>query len=257
MDWADSFYSQTGKWWGPAEYKITKRDYQRLETVKRLYGKLPIDLLELGSSYGNTAAVFADVGINVTAIELSDRIDFAKQYEGLSYKGKLQFIKDDFYQVNLSKKFDVVCYWNGFGIGSDNDQRKLLKRIANEWLKEKGSLVMDVQNPYVWAKWHGDREEKMANPSLGYNFDVSQKIQYDPVSNIAYDSWWETNKPEKKHVQTLRCYAPCDLQLLLENTGLRLKHIEANGEKVEIETLPSEKNAFWDASEYLVQLDKI
>jgi len=40
MDWIKSFYSKTGKWWGPAEVKITYRDYQRLKIVKRLLGKL-------------------------------------------------------------------------------------------------------------------------------------------------------------------------------------------------------------------------
>lgn len=42
--------------------------------------------------------------------------------------------------------FDVIAYGNGFGIGTDLDQRQLLDRIA-VWVRPEGHLLMDVFNP--------------------------------------------------------------------------------------------------------------
>jgi len=243
MDWIKIFYSNTGKWWGPAEVKITDRDYKRLETVKRLYGSLPKTTLELGSSYGNTASVFADAGIDVTAIEISDRADFAKKYAGKKHKGKLVFIKDDFYKINLSQKYDVVCYWNGFGIGTDEDQKKLLIKIAQEWLKPKGTLIMDVQNPYIWKKWNGDKEHKKAKPDEGYNYDIWQEIKYDRNEKRMYDTWWESDKPKIKYTQTIRCYTSKEISSLVNGTGLKIIYKEVKGKLID-----------WKSHEYLVQL---
>lgn len=254
MDWVKSFYSKTGKWWGPAEVKITDRDYKRLETVKRLNGSLPQSVLELGASYGNTAAVMAEAGIDVTAVEISDRADFAKEYTKNEYKGKLKFVKDDFYKVILNQKFDVVCYWNGFGIGSDNEQKTLLKRIADEWLKADGSLIMDVQNPIVWERWNGDREDKKASPEKGYLFNVSQSIKYDPIEKRMYDTWWETENPENKFVQTIRCYIPSELNILVKDTGLVIVRMEVDGKPLDWHESIPPGHPYYDHHEYLVQL---
>jgi hypothetical protein len=32
-------------------------------------------------------------------------------------------------EVELSEQFDVVCYWDGFGVGTDQDQRHLLQSM--------------------------------------------------------------------------------------------------------------------------------
>jgi len=254
MDWINKFYSTTGKWWGPAEQKISPRDYQRLSNAKRLTNNHLKEVLELGVSYGNTAAVFAEDGLHVTAIEISDRIDFAENHKQREYKGSLAFIKEDFYKVKLLHQFDTVCYWNGFGIGTDEDQRKLLRKVAHEWLTQDGSLIMDVLNPFVWTKWDKDEEHKKANPERGYNFNVSQKIEFDPIQNRIYDTWWETDKPENKYTQTIRCYSPADLLLLVEGTGLKVIHMEVEGEIINwTKKIPSH-HPIQKNHEYLVQI---
>lgn len=40
--------------------------------------------------------------------------------------------------------------------------------------------------------------------------------------------------PENALAQSIRCYTPVDLNLLLEGTGLYLDHIEIEGQAVEI-----------------------
>jgi len=44
------------------------------------------------------------------------------------------------YDVDIGGPFDAVCYWDGFGIGDDQDQRRLLRRIAG-WLAPDGRAL--------------------------------------------------------------------------------------------------------------------
>lgn len=225
-DWVEDFYSRTGRWWGPAESAVGERDRSRIDLVRQIAGPPPQRMLELGAGYGNTAAVALDAGYSVTAVEISDRVRFAPD--------RLHLIRGDFYQVELPGRFDVVCYWNGFGIGSDADQRRLLRRISGEWLTPGGRALIDISNPFVWAGWDGDTESREPDPASGYAYAVKESTEFDPVQCRAVDSWWESGHPEATITQTLRCYTPADLQLLLEGTGLQLEGIHVGGERVEI-----------------------
>lgn len=122
MTWVEPFYSETGTWWGQAESDISQRDYARVETVRRLTGRTGGCLLDLGSSYGNTAAAFALTGWDVAGVEISDRIHFAEQHlqsvAGSPSAGSLTFVRGDFTTLGIEEPFDVITYWNGFGIGS-------------------------------------------------------------------------------------------------------------------------------------------
>ncbi|MGY2060660.1 hypothetical protein ACW9HQ_37840, partial [Nocardia gipuzkoensis] len=42
---------------------------------------------------------------------------------------------------------------------------------------------------------------------------------------VATDEWWESAAPERRIQQSLRCYTPADLALLLDGTGLSLAGI--------------------------------
>ena len=253
MQWTKNFYSKTGRWWGPAESSITERDRSRAQTIKRLVPSVK-NVLELGSGYGNTAAACAEAGMKVVGIEISDRCDFSRQHQE-KYPESLSFHKEDFYTVKLQEKFDAVCYWNGFGIGTDSDQKRLLKRVYDEWLNPDGRVLVDIANPYVWTKWVGDEEHLTANPEEKYAYNVNQKIDFDPVHNRFIDTWWDSDKPEEKLTQDIRCYSPVDLLLLLEGTSFGLERIEVNGEEIKIEDSVFVSDcALVRAHEYLVVL---
>lgn len=257
MDWMDNFYSTTGKWWGPAEWAITERDHERVRLLRKICSDAK-NVLELGSGYGNTAAVTAGAGYNVVAIELSDRIEFSKKFAEQNLKGSLHFIKGDFYEVDVDNQFDAVTYWNGFGVGSDADQRKLLRRIAEEWLKPGGKALIDVGNPFVRASWAGDEEHKDANPEHGYAYSIDEKIEYDAVQNRFIDTWWESDKPDNKLTQTIRNYTPADLALLLEGTGLKLEAIFAAGKELDLAAdHGGGKELLMDEQEYLAVLVRV
>ncbi len=223
----------TGRWWGPAESVITDRERGRVDLVRRLCGDAPRRILELGCGYGNTVAAMAAAGHQVIGVEVSDRADFSLQFRA-QLEPASRVIKDDFYAVDLDGLFDVVCYWNGFGIGSDADQRTLLRRIAGEWLTPDGTALIDVANPFVWASWDGDEEHKSARPEHGYDYDLGEVTTFDPVNSRFSDTWWVTDRPDEQWTQNVRCYSPADLRLLLERTGLALDAIMVSGDPIDI-----------------------
>ncbi|RKR91308.1 methyltransferase family protein [Micromonospora pisi] len=225
MYWVEDFYSRTGQWWGRAEARLTDRDHHRVSLLHDHCGGAPKRVLELGAGYGATAVATAQAGHMVTAIEISDRIDFVDGLARDVSPGALGVIKDDFYTVRLDRPFDVVCYWNGFGVGSDADQRRLLERIATEWLRPGGAALIDVSNPFVWARWNGGEEHLMPAPERGYDHELHERTTFDPVSCVAVDTWWEASSPHQSISQFLRCYTPADLMLLLAGTGLQLTAI--------------------------------
>jgi SAM-dependent methyltransferase len=233
MHWVKDFYSKTGTWWGKADARITDRDHRRVGLLHEHSGDQPQRVLELGPGYGTTAAAMALAGHQVTAVEISDRADRAAGFAAKTMAGTLTVIKDDFYAVRLADSFDVVCYWNGFGVGSDADQRRLLARIATEWLRPGGVALIDVSNPFVWAGWHGDEEHRTPDAARGYDYELFELTTFDPVTCTATDTWWEASAPERRISQQLRCYTPADLRLLLGGTGLALTAITVGGRTVE------------------------
>jgi SAM-dependent methyltransferase len=218
MDWAKEFYSRTGAWWGGAEARISEDDHKRVAAIRRHAGEPPARILELGAGYGGAATLTAQTGYAVTAVELGDRADYSA----------LPLIKDDFYTVRLDGRFHAVSYWDGFGVGTDADQRRLLRRIATEWLEPDGVALIDVYNPLVWSRRHGRQEERLARPEDGYPHHLYNLKTFDPETCTATDTWWDADSPDDRISQRLRCYSPADLALLLEGTGLRLATKEAD-----------------------------
>jgi SAM-dependent methyltransferase len=254
MDWVRGFYSRTGHWWAGAEAIMPDRDDRRVRLVHLHAGAEPKQVLELGSGHGATAAALARAGHQVTAVEITDRADFAARFAEDAADSSLTYLKEDFYDVQLSQHFDVVCYWNGFGVGSDADQRRLLRRISQEWLAPDGMALVDILNPFVWASWDDEPEHHPALPDLGYPHDLYQQIRFDPITCTATDTWWPTSDPEDRISQHLRCYTPADLMLLLEGTGLELSAITVGEQTHPLEPQPGMPELLRDHYEYVAVL---
>ncbi|MGH3503325.1 MAG: class I SAM-dependent methyltransferase, partial [Nocardioidaceae bacterium] len=175
MEWVPEFYSQTGVWWGPAEAVVSDRDRRRVARLESIAGPGPHRILELGCGYGTTAAAATQAGHTVVGVEISDRAAFAERLSGEAGGESFTMVRDDFYQVRLEGRFDLVCYWNGFGVGADADQRRLLRRVAEKWLTLDGIALIDIANPFVWARWDGDEDSREARPEVGYKFSLRER----------------------------------------------------------------------------------
>lgn len=222
MDWINKFYSKQYelKEEFPLEIKKYHKKLVDLISQKENNNKNSIEILELGAGCGQFAVSAAEKGFNVTAVELvSNAVKKMEKLSNRKLKGKLNIIEGDFYKIKFDKKFDYICYWDGFGVGEDSDQKKLLKRIEG-WLKPEGTVLIDIYTPWYWAAVSGRKMEFE-------NF--KRKYDFNPKKCRMLDSWWEKGKKDKKVTQSLRCYSPADFKLLLKDSNLKIRSITPNG----------------------------
>ena len=161
LGWVKPYYTCAGEYWAPTGIEDVR--LTRAATVTRLCGRGAKRVLELGAGTGEAAAATADAGHSVVAIEFSPtRAPNIELLSRESRSGSLQALEADFYTVTLDGGFDVVCYWDGFGVGADADQRRLLRRISHEWLAPGGVALIDIFSPFRWIRevgkiWNLDR----------------------------------------------------------------------------------------------------
>jgi SAM-dependent methyltransferase len=223
MEWVSDFYRKQYEW---ADWRNRWADFDpaatdpHVDAVRRLAGDGPKRILELGPGTGSTAAALAHAGHEVVTIELqpmlADHIaDLARTVEG----GSLRSLAGDFYRVDPDGPFDVVGYFDGFGIGSDEDQRRLLRRIR-DWLRMDGCALIDILTPWHFARTAGNEEEFPEGSGIRY------REGFDAEGSRMTERMWRTGHEDDAVTQSLRCYAPADLRLLLEPTDLELVDVE-------------------------------
>jgi SAM-dependent methyltransferase len=259
LDWVKPYYTRAGEYWGPTG--IEARHHDRLAMLTRLCGPGPHRVLELGAGTGETAAVMADAGHSVVAVEFSPtRAPHLRTLAQQPRQGSLTALEADFYSVSLPAEFDVVCYWDGFGIGSDADQRRLLRRIAAEWLVPGGCALIDVFNPYRWTLEAG-KEWRLDRNHPSHRYRQRRRFGFDPVKSCFLDEWRpiddQTDLCDETRAitQRIRCYSPADLQLLLEGAGLALERLEVDGAALDFRAAGhTAQSALWKAWSYLAKL---
>ena len=252
LAWVKDFYDQTSTWWGPNTDWASHRS--RAAALERLAGPGAKRVLDLGAGPGGNAAAMADLGHDVTAVEFSDRARHARDLAAASRKGRLTVVQEDFYTVQLEGRFDVVCCWEVFGLGSDADQRRLLSRISREWLGPRGCVLMDVYDPARPARDAGTERRLPPLPGVPGSVEMIERCHFDPVHSRWTDEWQPVAEPGAALAQTIRCYSPADLLLLLEGTGLALERIEVDDCEVAFDDRVSNSGPLLEAWQYVVKL---
>lgn len=218
MSWVETFYRSQFTWLGVYAGHPSDEHHQKVALIERLAGPGALRVLELGAGGGQHAAAAADHGHSVVAVELLPEL--AAHAAGLAAeRSGLRVLNADFYSVELEGRFDVVAYWDGFGLGEDADQRRLLRRIAS-WLAPGGCALIDISTPWYWSAAAGV-EMRWERAARRYDFD--------PEGCRLLDTWWPEGDETRAVTQSLRCYSPADLRLLLAGTGLALNGLEAGG----------------------------
>lgn len=218
MEWVKDFYRKQNEWAQAYLGEVTPENRQKAETVCHLApDQRGGSLLELGAGGGQNAAVLSEAGFSVTTIDLDpSNCENARRLSESFPDRKIRVLEGDFFQIELPETFDLVCYLDGFGIGTDSDQRRLLGRIAS-WLAPGGTAVIEIYTPWYWAANAG-REIRFGK--------VVRKYDFDHGRSVMLDRWQAQDSPTETVTQRLRCYSPPDLALLLEGTGLALDRIE-------------------------------
>lgn len=227
MDWVEPFYSRQSRLFGPPG--IADYDRESAAAIERLCGPGTKRILELGAGAGGAAAAMADLGHDVLAVEISPpRASYARQLAQQPRAGRIAVLEADFYSVQIDQRFDLVCYWLGFGVGSDEDQRRILRRVAQEWLAPDGCMLLDVYLPWYWA--HHAGEEMVVEPA-----HAVRRRTFDALQCRFVEEWRDSDNPGEIWSQTIRCYTPADFRLLLEGTGLTLQALEMSGRTYDVE----------------------
>lgn len=216
MDWVAEFYKAQNDWFGVYLMPIDEQHEDRVAIVHELLGEQPCSMLELGAGGGQTAVALAKKGHQLTMVELLEESTQHAQKLAKEHQTKLNILQGDFYTITLPQTFDTVLYFDSFGIGSDKDQQQLLERVA-DWLKPEGKAIIEVGTPWYWNEVAKGRKMDLGACFREYDFDVA--------SSRLTDSWWRKAIPEAVLQQSLRCYSPADLELLLQTTSLELTAI--------------------------------
>ncbi|GAA0322318.1 class I SAM-dependent methyltransferase [Bacillus carboniphilus] len=221
MKWVKEFYSKQNKWAKAYEGNPTDYHNNKVRDLNQSVGAPPLQVLELGAGGGQFSVSAALAGYHVTAVEIVP--DSVKHIRKLCEEYKVEsFIsikEEDFYRLDYDAYFDAICYWDGFGIGTDEDQTRLLN-LMEKWLKPGGSILMDVYTPWFWSYADGQ------NMKFG---EVERRYTFNAFECRMEDSWWLSENPSEVVTQSLRCYSPADLQLLLKNTNLTIDTINPGG----------------------------
>jgi len=237
-DWVKPFYTQAGIWWGAEPHDSAEEHIKRVECVQRFCGDGKLRILDLGCGSGNTAVAFAEAGHDVVGVELNPTdIGYARSLLHKHLPGTLLILEGDYNLVKIDGKFDLVTWWEGFGLGSDADQRRMLRRIAQEWLKPGGCVLLDVYLPSRPARHAGEAIELDALENVAGSVDMIEKCHYDVINARWIDEWQPTQDPDNALAQNLRCYSPADFLLLLEGTGLEMSHYEIENQQFQISEL--------------------
>lgn len=210
--WVAAFYDRKSQTTGPSG--VLDHHRERASTLAALVPEGRV--LELGCGAGGAAAAAAQRGLEVTAVELSPvRAGFARALAA-SHDVAVEVLESDFMTLSLPRHFDAVVMWNGFGVGSDDDQHALLARIATDWLVQGGTCILDVFNPAGWARLAG---QEVVDPETG----VRQRVEYDVEGARFVDLWFFDGEGSPPLSQSVRCYSPADFRLLAEDLPLSLE----------------------------------
>ncbi|WP_419893362.1 SAM-dependent methyltransferase [Oceanobacillus kimchii] len=223
MEWVRGFYEKQYSLWEVSDTEELESQQKLLNKLKKYTPSSCKKILELGGGRGYFAVAAAKLGYEVTVIELAENAvhyiyQLAKQEGVLS---KITIIHENFYKTELTEHFDVVCYWDGFGIGDDQEQQVLLKRI-HRWLRPGGKVLIDIYTPWYWAK--------ISVRAMQIEKGLFRKYDFDAINCRMIDSWWKEGRETEKVTQSLRCYSPADLELLISDIPLTLTQCEPGGE---------------------------
>lgn len=128
MDWVKEFYSGQNDWFKVYLTNINQSHQDRVELINSAINRPDSTVLELGPRGRQTAVALANKGYHVTMIELlQGSVQHAHKLNDI-YQQSVKIIQGDFYQCSFPNQFDIVCYFDSLGIGSDADQVRLLQK---------------------------------------------------------------------------------------------------------------------------------
>jgi len=239
MDWVKNFYNKQYLYLPVNDSDYYNRKFLLLKRV--LNGNLSDKkCLELGGGRGEFLLLAAKEHLRTSMVDISKKACAVARKKTKGYD-HINVICTDFYEYLASNKscFDIICYWDGFGIGSDEEQETLL-RLINESLTSKGMAIIEIYSPYFWINFN--------NYVINISHNVKRKYNFNLYKSILLDNW--SFPDNSQECQYLRCYSPVEIIKTTNEIGFKTKLLSVNGNELTHEAL---KNDF----SYVIILNKL
>lgn len=210
-NWANEFYKMQYEFIG----NYPEQFYQ--ESANEILAQIgqPLhSLLELGAWDGSLARALSKDINQIKTVELVE--EMTKQEKALNPEN-IEAVHGSFYDVHLPQKFEAVIYTDGFGVGDDDDQLKLLNNIYH-WLEDDGCALIDIYQPEHWKK--ADGFEMYPDPKNMPH--IKRRYSYDFENDIMMDTWWHEKDEKLNSTQYLKCYTPEEIYNLCKQAGLNI-----------------------------------
>lgn len=247
--WIRSFYDSAVGWWGESWYEGENLK-NRLDIVRKYASNIDKRILELAAGTGETAAYFCDHGYGVLAVDIS-HCNCELMINLQLGKSNLRVVEGDFLKLDIKEQFPMVCMFESFGFGSDQEQQQLLKRVNENWLIPNGVLILDVYHPAGPIRACGKKKELDKLENIAGSVDMTEYSYYDPIKSRWIDIWEPRDNKENRRVQSIRCYTPADFVLLAAGCGLSIEKMLYRGMEFDHETPEvTTENIFDDDSNY-------
>lgn len=215
--WIIPFYQKQFEWLRDAEEEMASYLQQDADKIEEQIGAQFESMLDIGAGIGSIARVLDTRGIEMTTLELvPELVEAARSRSPKS----IDIHMGDFYTYTFSKQFDVVSYFDGFGIGTDDDQLTLLKRMK-DWVKDDGCMLIDIYHPTYWRTKAAGQKMKIDDAERIYSFDEEDCRMID--------SWWHNEHPNDIVTQSLCCYTVDEISVMCEKAGLTIVGIFPGG----------------------------
>ncbi|WOV86921.1 class I SAM-dependent methyltransferase [Sporosarcina oncorhynchi] len=216
-EWVIPFYKYQFEWLRDIESEMTSYLEKDAEKIEEQIGNNFESMLDIGAGIGSIARALDARGISMTTLELVPELVVASK---LRSPKTIDVHLGDFYTYTFPTQFDVVSYFDGFGIGTDDDQLMLLNRMKT-WMKDDGCALIDIYTPDYWRTIAAGQKMKIDDAERIYSFDEENCRMID--------SWWHNENPEEVVTQSLRCYAIDEISAMCKKAGLTITGIFPGG----------------------------
>ena len=221
--WVAPFYQTQNRWLGAYLRPLEEQDQERANTLlKRSQSPPPQKLLELGGGGGQTLYELCRLGYQCQMVELlAESVLHARQLcQNLPKEQQPLIHCADFYTWQTQEKFDLIAYWDSFGIGSDQAQQELLLRMKS-WLQPQGRIWIEIGAQPYWSQ-----TAKGQQYDLG---DFYRQHDFNHQTQQLLDHWWPKNQTQDKITQYLRCYQIQEWKDLLHKLGFQVLDLWPGG----------------------------